>query len=305
MSLALIACNNGGDAPDSPKSAVIEDTKSLTTMTAAVASDACVQSPEYWATHNNSATTPANRIPWPAVAGASSPTENTTLCGESWLWRLQSADSSLKNRLAVQYIAAKLNIASGASAPTEVKDALKATDRIFKDKQVSKSEEDDANLALLTLTRYNAGLLGVDACETASLPTVSSCAGAKDGTPCDDYNECTDGDSCWDGNCIGGNWKNCDDGNVCTQDNCNPDVGCVNNDNTSCDDGNACTKDVCDPKKGCTFPPDDGLKCDDGNVCTTKDQCSGGQCTGVEEQDCDDGDPCTVDVCEQAWGCMH
>ncbi|MSP91374.1 MAG: hypothetical protein EXR79_06170 [Myxococcales bacterium] len=64
----------------------------------------------------------------------------------------------------------------------------------------------------------------------------------------------------------------------------------------ACDDGVACTTDDCASGSGCTHGVgSDGTVCDDGYACTGKDACLGGLCVG--SAGCDDGDPCTADLC--------
>jgi hypothetical protein len=82
----------------------------------------------------------------------------------------------------------------------------------------------------------------------------------------------------------------------------------------ACDDADPCTTDTCDQAAGCAHadvdcpstcgPGDDGLRCSDGTACTTGDTCSGGACVGTPLA-CDDGDPCTADVCDAALGCTY
>ncbi|MEZ4265968.1 MAG: putative metal-binding motif-containing protein [Myxococcota bacterium] len=75
---------------------------------------------------------------------------------------------------------------------------------------------------------------------------------------------------------------------------------------TSCDDENPCTRDQCDSTLGCLHIPDNALPCDDGTPCTVGDTCQDGTCTGGDEPDCDDGNACTDDYCEEGSGeCMH
>ena len=79
-------------------------------------------------------------------------------------------------------------------------------------------------------------------------------------------------------------------------------------DNGACDDDNPCTQDVCDPsKKGdkaCSFKNVD-VQCDaDDNLCTDGDMCSKGVCTPGTAKGCDDKNPCTLDGCDPAKGCV-
>ena len=73
-------------------------------------------------------------------------------------------------------------------------------------------------------------------------------------------------------------------------------------DEDTCDDANPCTKDGCIPGDGCIYQPLDGDPCDDDDSCTLSDQCSDGQCQG-EPVACNDGNPCTQDLCDPVTGC--
>lgn len=100
-----------------------------------------------------------------------------------------------------------------------------------------------------------------------------------DGTGCHDDDICTENTTCEGGHCVGG-----------------AQIGC--------DDGNVCTADWCDPVEGCGHTPvADGDPCDDQASCTSDDVCVDGACIGSPEV-CDDGDPCTVEVCEEGRGCV-
>ena len=157
---------------------------------------------------------------------------------------------------------------------------------------------------------------------------TQGCKYAYNEAPCDDGNECTSGDVCQGGTCVGGVQANCNDFNPCTTDTCDPVNGCGYSLNTlpcndgnactkndvcnngvcageavNCDDSNSCTSDACDANNGCTFAPVSG-PCDDGNACTVGDACQAGQCQPGASLDCDDGNPCTVDQCVDG-GCGH
>lgn len=148
-------------------------------------------------------------------------------------------------------------------------------------------------------------------------------------TECDDGNACTHDDACADGVCVG-QALDCNDYNLCTDDGCSVQSGCVfvNNSNPcddgepctladacqqgqcmggglkNCSDDNPCTLDMCDSSDGtCKHQPVD-WPCDDQNLCTTQDACFAGVCSG-QPVSCDDGNPCTVDSCQPAAGCLH
>lgn len=121
----------------------------------------------------------------------------------------------------------------------------------------------------------------------------------------------------------------CDDSNPCTIDVCNVSTHvcsstpgyageecggdicsglgtclggtCVYADPLECDDGESCTTDSCDPTDGCVNEPlPVGDSCDDGFFCWTGDECrAGGYCSGDPVSPCDDGDPCTIDSCNE------
>ena len=155
-----------------------------------------------------------------------------------------------------------------------------------------------------------------------------------DGTPCQDGNICTVNDTCdGAGNCRPGPMRSCDDGNACTTDVCvgtgNPTHdGCRYIDNqcdsdcdglpngTPCSDGQACTvgtcqDGVCDSEQ---------LACDDGNDCNGTESCAtSGGLTAAQSlcgshppeefcgcsQPCDDGNPCTDDICLPNDSCEY
>ncbi|MFT7622446.1 MAG: hypothetical protein ACI9WU_001619 [Myxococcota bacterium] len=150
-------------------------------------------------------------------------------------------------------------------------------------------------------------------------------ADAKNGTACDDNDQCTGGDLCTSGTCSGIGIA-CDDGNACTADSCVAGQGCVSVPaEGDCDDGNACTEgetcsgsscaggapidctdgnlctaDSCLPATGCKYSDAVGA-CSDGDACTGNDACISGTCTGSTKA-CGDGNPCTDDSCDAASG---
>lgn len=95
--------------------------------------------------------------------------------------------------------------------------------------------------------------------------------------PCEDGDQCTISDQCWQGECIAGGPVSCKDGNICTDDSCDPATGC--------------------------FFPANTMPCDDGDACTTGDACADSTCVPGEPTDCDDLNPCTDDFCLPESGC--
>lgn len=71
----------------------------------------------------------------------------------------------------------------------------------------------------------------------------------------------------------------------------------------ACDDGNTAAGDCC--SSSCQFEGA-GSACDDADVCSQSDTCDGaGMCLAGAPVTCDDGDPCTADLCDAVTGCGH
>ena len=152
-----------------------------------------------------------------------------------------------------------------------------------------------------------------------------------DGESCEDGNLCTSGDTCQSSLCLPGPAVVCEDNNPCTTDSCSPYVGCkfINNNLLcndgdpcsigdqciggvckkgselyDCDDGNTCTSEWCAVGQGCVYSPL-VAPCSDGDSCTYGDHCEAGECVYEFELECDDGNPCTNDICDEAFGCAN
>ncbi len=115
--------------------------------------------------------------------------------------------------------------------------------------------------------------------------TVGISLDCGDEGACDDANPCTT-DECRDGSC----WHVplvCDDDNPCTEDAClgTADGGCAH-------DAQAAEYRACVP---------DGISQDDSGACVSGTCMPEPICLG---DDCDDGDPCTIDDCA-GDGCFH
>lgn len=122
---------------------------------------------------------------------------------------------------------------------------------------------------------------------------------------------CGECESCVEGVCVPhAAGSPCDDGNICnTDDHCDY-LGlpiCVAGVPFNCDDGNSCTTEACDPITGChSYPVEDQTSCDDGNACTQGDFCLAGSCVRGGEVECaDDGEVCTIEMCDPVDGCIQ
>jgi len=188
---------------------------------------------------------------------------------------------------------------------------------------------------------------------------------------CDDFNPCTEGDGCADGECLETVPMDCDDFNPCTDDDCGgPTGGCFHTFNSEpCDDGFECTVDDtcvdgeckggdkvcdcaddgdcaayedgdlcngtlhCDGDGTCSLDEDtvvtcpatgevckeflcqqdtgicyladlaQGVPCEDDDPCTLDEWCEAGVCIGLPLS-CDDGNPCTDELCVPGEGCL-
>ena len=105
--------------------------------------------------------------------------------------------------------------------------------------------------------------------------------------------------------CVPGFDAGCDDGDSCSNDACNAVGACVHVASNICDDGAPCTQDACNNSFCSHVNFATGVACEDGNVCTLDETCKGGQCIIGAIADCNDGDPCTFDVCDNVKGCGH
>jgi len=158
----------------------------------------------------------------------------------------------------------------------------------------------------------------------------SGCYNTPNSNPCEDGDICTLQDYCAGGGCVSGTARDCDDGNPCTDDSCHAVFGCEHDNNSDgCDDGNPCTNsdqcssgactgggltdctdsvsctvDSCSPIQGCVHTSIDALCFDD--ISCTLDTCGPDGCSVELDHDaCDDGDPCTEDICDLDLGCIN
>lgn len=150
---------------------------------------------------------------------------------------------------------------------------------------------------------------GGPVCAPASACFDATCdaAGACVQTPkaCDDGNPCTDTDC---DNLMGCLFTPisgaCDDGDPCSENDFCEFGQCVSGDPVFCFDFNDCTFDFCDEDEGCINFPIEG-PCGDGGTCSPDGTCVEDVCAGLGPDGCDDGNPCTVDTCDAAVGCVY
>ena len=99
--------------------------------------------------------------------------------------------------------------------------------------------------------------------------------------------------------------QTCDDGNACTSLDICEKGQCTGANGLNCNDGNSCTQDSCDAKGGCQHSAQSGTPCNDGNACSNDDKCAFGVCKAGALSQCDDGNLCTLDVCDALKGCLY
>jgi hypothetical protein len=173
-------------------------------------------------------------------------------------------------------------------------------------------------------------------CTVASCNPLTGCVAksAPDGAACDDGDPCTQPGLCAGGACAALPVA-CKDGNPCTIDSCDATSGgCVHvpaAEDAPCDPPSPCLASgtcqagqcaggepvvcpalpcqlaACDEVTGaCEIVSidADGTACDAG-PCTLGGVCADGVCAKGQPVDCDDGDACTLDVCDPATGGCH
>ncbi|MDP6942937.1 MAG: hypothetical protein QF464_02210, partial [Myxococcota bacterium] len=160
-------------------------------------------------------------------------------------------------------------------------------------------------------------------CTSDGCEPTSGCFHMPAPGDCDDGDLCTTDDSCVDGACVGVDNPSCtcesdqdcaskEDGNLCNgtltcvDDSCLVDTSSVVDCSAVAQGLTACQEVSCIPTTGnCVVKASlDGTPCDDFSVCTTTDYCLAGQCAGITPG-CDDGNPCTSDVCDPEAGCEY
>ena len=171
-------------------------------------------------------------------------------------------------------------------------------------------------------------------CDDENPCTVDSCdvetgCGNKavpNGGVCSDGNACTDEDTCQDGECVGGSGgcdcevdadcKDFEDGDLCNgtlfcelsggKKTCAVKPGTLISCAVTPGLSTSCASTLCEPSTGTcsTVIGPNGVVCSDANACTQADSCSAGKCSGIATV-CQDGEPCTNDLCDTAIGCIY
>jgi len=165
-----------------------------------------------------------------------------------------------------------------------------------------------------------------DPCTTDNCdPLTGTCVYPfANGAACDDGNPCTGGDACQSGKCTSGasvcqcvTNSDCaakEDGDLCngtmycelTSHTCQVNLKTV----VVCDSSKdtACLTWACNAKNAKCEPTNapSGKPCDaDSSICTVGDSCLAGLCTPGPGVGCDDGNPCTNDLCDAKTGCTY
>ena len=84
------------------------------------------------------------------------------------------------------------------------------------------------------------------------------------------------------------------------------EISCEEHEDCAVLEPGGCELALCDSESGtCLLKSLEATPCDDEDACTEKDLCEAGVCVGLNPKDCEDGDQCTVDVCDKELACQH
>ena len=164
-------------------------------------------------------------------------------------------------------------------------------------------------------------------CTDNSCDETGGCIFTANQNDCDDEIPCTIGDHCKDAECVGApvecgcqNDEDCaplENGDICDGtlycDTSSLPFECtvVPDSAIECPEPGgphaSCLLAACDPLTGeCSQVPDnEGLACSDGDMCTIGEICQEGECAGGDPLNCNDGNVCTDDLCDDQDGCQH
>ncbi len=164
-------------------------------------------------------------------------------------------------------------------------------------------------------------------CTTDNCEPTGGCSYTFNSSSCDDDDPCSVNDTCKQGQCQGFP-IDCDctkdsdcialeDGNICNGTlvcntaqppfKCQLDLATVVTCPVPTGPDAPCLKTACHPLSGeCSqVPANDGQLCDDTDPCTVADACQEGVCSPGTPLNCNDGNPCTHDLCEVGVGCQN
>ena len=161
-------------------------------------------------------------------------------------------------------------------------------------------------------------------CTDDSCDGAAGCIFAANVADCDDGDPCTIGDQCQAEECVGvpvscqcdsnGDCGAYEDGNLCNGtlycDKTGVEFQCKVDPETvvTCPaPGSPCLTAICQPQNGTcqNEPANSGFACDDGDACTYGEACDEGDCHGGQSLNCNDGNGCTLDSCDELTGCKH
>ena len=117
----------------------------------------CTYSLRYWQVHNAAADRDAFMKPWPL-------SEKTQLCGWTWFDIVDTPADDSWSELAQPLIASMLNMANGASVPSEVYELIVKSKSLVGSCKVDAATHDQALELAAVLHDYNDGRLGPGSC---------------------------------------------------------------------------------------------------------------------------------------------
>eukprot|EP00899_Mesostigma_viride_P008313 jgi/Mesvir1/17483/Mv25040-RA.5 len=159
-----------------------------------------------------------------------------------------------------------------------------------------------------------------------------TCVHVVEDAPCSDGLFCNGEETCDAAKgCVAGTPVDCGDGVACTTDSCDEDQnrcvhvaedapcsdglfcngvetcdaakGCVAGTPPDCGDGVACTTDSCDEDQDTCVHVEEDAPCSDGLFCNGAETCDAAKgCVAGISVTCDDGIPCTLDLCYEEYG---
>jgi hypothetical protein len=161
VSVLVMGCSNGigGDVPRHGETETHGSSSSETTASETGDQGGCVLTQGYWKNHNASSEHPHNQIAWPIA-------EDTALCDSTWLeilWTPPKGGNAWLI-LAHQWIAARLNVAAGASASAEVGAAIDEAGGMLEGCTIADGDRAHALELADMLDAYNNGSMGTDHC---------------------------------------------------------------------------------------------------------------------------------------------